>query len=343
MSTQPTEPPESFEVPEPLDGERIDRTVSFLTDVSRRLAASMIADGNVVIDGRVAAKPSIKVNAGSTITVTLPPPESGPEPDASVDLVVLFEDEHVAVIDKAAGLVVHPGAGVHDGTLVNALIHRYPEVVGAAAEAGVEANRPGIVHRLDKGTSGVLMVARSALAHTELSAQLADRTVMRRYLTLVEGDVSSDEGLIDGPLGRSPRDATRQAVVVGGKEARTRYEVLERFTTTDGVFTMLACRLETGRTHQIRAHLEAIGHPVAGDDRYGSRQADSLGLERPFLHAADLGFEHPESGELMMFSAPVPDDLAVAEAVVRRMAADHERMEDDAARRLSPPDVESPN
>lgn len=333
----------SFEVPEPLGGERIDRTVSFLTDVSRRVAAAMIADGDVAIDGRVAAKPSIKVEAGSTITVTIPPPDAGPEPDASIELVVLFEDEHVAVVDKPAGLVVHPGAGVHDGTLVNALIHRYPEVVAAGREAGVDANRPGIVHRLDKGTSGVLMLARSALAHTELSAQLADRTVMRRYLTLVEGDVGSDEGLIDGPLGRSPRDATRQAVVVGGREARTRYEVLERFVTDAGAFTMLACRLETGRTHQIRAHLEAIGHPVAGDERYGSRHGTTLGLHRPFLHAAQLGFEHPSSGEMLMFSADVPADLADAESNLRRLADDHTRSVDEAARQLTPPDDESPS
>lgn len=335
--------PESFEVPEPLDGERIDRTVSFLTEVSRRLAATMIADGDVTIDGRVAAKPSIKVSAGSTITVTVPPPEAGPAADSSIELAILFEDEHVAVVDKPAGLVVHPGAGVHDGTLVNALIHRYPEIVAAGEQAGVDANRPGIVHRLDKGTSGVLMVARSALAHAELSAQLADRTVIRRYLTLVEGEVGSDEGLIDGPLGRSPRDATRQAVVVGGREARTRYEVLERFVTEVGAFTMLACRLETGRTHQIRAHLEAIGHPVAGDDRYGSRHGDELGLSRPFLHAAQLGFEHPASSEMMMFSAHVPADLAAAEDVLRRMASTHERSVDEAAHRLSSPDDEPPN
>lgn len=315
-------PVSEFEVPEALDGERIDRTVSLLTELSRRVVAVVIADGQVAIDGAVVSKPSVKVEAGSTISVIVPPDEGGPVGDPSVEVVVVYEDDDVVVVDKAAGLVVHPGAGVTSGTLVNGLIHRYPEIVAAAEAAGVEAVRPGIVHRLDKGTSGVLMVARTAEAHRSLSTQLADRTVLRRYITLVEGDVGSNEGLIDGPLGRSPRDATRQAVVVGGREARTRYEVLERHVTSMGTFSLLACRLETGRTHQIRAHLEAIGHPVAGDDRYESTSSEALGLDRPFLHAADLGFEHPSTGELMMFSAELPADLvAVFDGVVAAAAA----------------------
>ena len=293
-----------FEVPDALVGERIDRVVSMLTELSRRVVHELIADGSVLLNGAVPAKPSIKVELGSTIELELPEVEGGPQADPAVEFNVVHEDEHVVVIDKSPDLVIHPGAGVTTGTLVNGLLARYPDVEGI----GDDPTRPGIVHRLDKGTSGLLMVARTVTAYESLTGQLADRTVMRRYVALVDGEVTSTEGLIDGPLGRSPRDATRQAVVIGGREARTRYEVLERL----GEFTLLHCRLETGRTHQIRAHLEAIGHAVAGDSRYGSLSGDALGLKRPFLHAETLGFVHPATDELLVFASDLADDLVQA-------------------------------
>lgn len=303
-----------FEVPEALVGERIDRVVSMLTELSRSVVHQMIADGEVTLDGVVPAKPSIKVELSSIIELELPQADPGPQPDPSVVLDVVHADDHVLVINKSPNLVVHPGAGVTTGTVVHGLLAAFPEVV----DVGDDPVRPGIVHRLDKGTSGLLMVARTPLAYESLTGQLADRTVMRRYVALVDGEVESAEGLIDGPLGRSPRDATRQAVVVGGREARTRYDVIERL----GQFTLLHCRLETGRTHQIRAHLEAIGHPVAGDSRYGSSTGESIGLERPFLHAQTLGFVHPNDDELMVFESDLTDDLEAALAALR--SQDHQ-------------------
>lgn len=293
-----------FDIPEALVGERIDRVVSMLTELSRRVVHELIAGGAVLVDGEVPIKPSIKVDLGSQIEIELPEAAQGPQADASVELDVVHVDEHVVVLNKSADVVIHPGAGVTTGTIVNGLLARFPEVI----EIGDDPVRPGIVHRLDKGTSGLLMVARTPLAYESLTGQLADRTVMRRYVTLVDGVVASTEGLIDGPLGRSPRDATRQAVVVGGREARTRYDVLERL----GDFTLLHCRLETGRTHQIRAHLEAIGHSVAGDTRYGSTSGTELGIKRPFLHAETLGFVHPETDELLVFESEMAGDLESA-------------------------------
>ncbi len=281
-----------------------------LTELSRRIVHELIEAGGVRIDGVVPAKPAVKVELGAIIEIDRPEAEGGPLPDPSVELEIVHVDDDVIVINKSPLHVVHPGAGVTTGTIVNGLLAQFPEVVGL----GDDPVRPGIVHRLDKGTSGLLMVARSARAFTSLSEQLADRTVMRRYVALVDGLVGSSEGLIDGPLGRSPRDATRQAVVVGGREARTRYDVLERFeykdvNDEDTAASLLHCRLETGRTHQIRAHLEAIGHPVAGDARYGSKTGAFHELGRPFLHAETLGFIHPGSDELVVFESELPTDL----------------------------------
>ncbi len=315
-----------FEVPEALVGERIDRVVSMLTELSRRVVHEMIADGEVTVDGAVPAKPSMKVELASIIELDLPQSDPGPQPDPGVSLDVVHADDHVLVINKAPGVVVHPGAGVTSGTIVNGLLAAFPDV----AEVGDDPVRPGIVHRLDKGTSGLLMVARTSTAYESLTGQLADRTVMRRYLALVDGEVESSEGLIDGPLGRSHRDATRQAVVVGGREARTRYEVIERL----GEFTLLHCRLETGRTHQIRAHLEAIGHPVSGDTRYGSSTGGDLAISRPFLHAETLGFVHPADDGLLVFEANLAEDLEVALTALRK------RTDDAAAKEVQNPDTD---
>ncbi|MEO7571970.1 MAG: RluA family pseudouridine synthase, partial [Acidimicrobiales bacterium] len=230
------------------------------------------------------------------------------EPDIVVPVV--HEDEHLLVIDKPAGLVVHPGAGQPTGTLVHGLLACYPELLGV----GVDPIRPGIVHRLDKGTSGLLLVARTQVAYEALVAALAARRVHRRYRALAWGAFDAPRGLIDAPIGRSTREPTRQAVDERGKEARTRYEVLHTFVEPVAV-TELACTLETGRTHQIRVHLRSIGHPVVGDARYaGARQ--SLPMGRPFLHAELLELAHPVTGEPVSFASPLPGDLTTVLATL---------------------------
>lgn len=292
------------ELPAALEGERIDRVVAMLTDVSRSEATRLIAEGQVRVDGDVATRGADRVHAGAQLEIEVAEQVEAqlPQADVGVELPVVHEDEHVVVIDKPAGLVVHPGAG-HDGaTLVNGLLARYPEI----AEVGDPA-RPGIVHRLDQGTSGLLMVARSDLAYDDLVEQLAERTVERQYRTLVWGHLESPRGVVDAPIGRSPKHPTKMAVTERGKPARTRYEVIRPFERPVEV-TELVCRLETGRTHQIRVHLSAIGHSVVGDDRYhGVRQ--SLPCPRPFLHAEELGFRHPSTGEHLRFRSPLPADL----------------------------------
>jgi 23S rRNA pseudouridine1911/1915/1917 synthase len=288
-------------IPTALAGQRIDRVVAFVADVSRSDAAALIAAGDATLNGAAPSKPSERVAEGDVVVVSVERSDDQLEPDPSIVIPVVFEDAHVIVVDKPAGLVVHPGAGTLNGTMAHGLLARYPELRGVGPDI-----RPGIVHRLDKGTSGLLVVARSNEALEILKQQLVVRSMLRQYQTLVDGRVASSEGLIDAPLGRSPRDPTRHAVVLSGRDARTRYEVIERFE--EPTVTRLSCRLETGRTHQIRVHLEAIGHPVIGDDRYGGSPPD-LGLDRPFLHAATLGFAHPANDEWMEFESPLPADL----------------------------------
>lgn len=292
-------------LPAALDGERIDRVISLLADISRRQAVELLADGRATVNGERPDKPSSRVAAGDEVVIDVPATDSSLQPDPTVAFDIVHVDDQVIVVDKPPDLVVHPGAGVVDATLVNGLLHHHPEL----AEVG-EPDRPGIVHRLDRGTSGLLMVARTELAYHHLVAQLAERTVHRRYLALAEGLVESDEGLIDAPLGRSPGRSgrsMRRAVVADGRPARTRYRVEQRLTGAE--LTLLSCRLETGRTHQIRIHLAAIGHPVVGDVQYGAKAA---GMGRPFLHATELAFVHPTSGETLRFQSDLPDDLTAA-------------------------------
>lgn len=289
-------------IPEALAGQRIDRVVAFVADVSRADASALLDSGAVLLNDTTPSKPSERVATGDTVVVTVERSDGQLEADPSVIVPVVFEDEHVIVVDKPAGLVVHPGAGTLDGTMAHGLLAAFPDLRGVGPDV-----RPGIVHRLDKGTSGLLVVARTNEALEVLKQQLIVRSMLRQYVTLVDGRMGSSEGVIDAPLGRSPRDPTRHGVVLSGRDARTRYEVIERFD--EPLVTHLRCRLETGRTHQIRVHLEAIDHPVIGDDRYGGSQA-TLGLARPFLHAETLGFSHPESGEWMEFVSPLPADLA---------------------------------
>lgn len=291
-------------VPAALDGQRIDRVVAMVTGLSRTEATALVAAGGVSVDGQVIARGKDRLTEGQVLRLAVPDQVADPRPaaDPSVVVPIVHVDDDVIVIDKPAELVVHPGAGHADGTLVNGLLALFPEL----AEVG-QPDRPGIVHRLDRGTSGLLAVARSERAYESLVAQLQARTVVRRYRTLVWGHPESQHGLIDAPLGRSPRHPTRMAVIADGKEARTRYEV-ERLLHEPTPTAELTCRLETGRTHQIRVHLSAIGHAVVGDDRYhGARQ--SLVCPRPFLHAEHLGFSHPVTGDHVAFDSPLPADL----------------------------------
>ena len=292
-------------VPRALDGQRLDRVVALVTGQSRSEAGRLVDEGAVLVAGRAVTTRSHRVGEGDELDLEVPEqPEAeelAAEPDVPVPVV--HEDEHVLVVDKPAGLVVHPGAGQHRGTLVNGVLARHPEVRGVG-----QADRPGIVHRLDKGTSGLMVVARSERAYEALVAMLAAHEVERGYRTLVWGTVASPTGLIDAPIGRSSRDRTRMAVTVRGKPARTRYEVVRTFDQPVEV-TELCCRLETGRTHQVRVHLASIGHRVVGDARYGG-QRQSLPLGRPFLHAERLAFAHPVTGEPLTFDSPLPEDLA---------------------------------
>jgi len=297
------------EVPAVLAGVRTDRGVAMVADVSRADAAALIAAGRVLVDGEAVTLGRTPLRQGATLTVRLRPATAGgPEAEAGVRFEVVHADESVAVIDKPAGLVVHPGAGHDSGTLVGGLLARFPELAGLV-EAGVCApDRPGIVHRLDKGTSGLLAVARTADAYHSLVEQLATRAMERRYVALVAGHVADDRGVVDAPIGRSARTPTKMAVTVAGKPARTRYSVLERRGDGPEATTLLEVALDSGRTHQIRVHMAAIGHPVVGDARYGRSDA-RLGSGRFFLHAGALAFDHPATGERMEFSSPLPDDL----------------------------------
>lgn len=292
-------------VPAALAGERLDRIVALIGDVSRSEAAATIAAGGVRVDGATAPSGKIRLVEGQRVEVD---PSAIPEPplpsaDATVEFGVVFEDDAVIVIDKPAGLVVHPGAGNMDGTLVSGLLARYPEIDGV----GGDPLRPGIVHRLDAGSSGLLVVARTDEAAEQLIAQFADHSATRRYDAVVWGVPDAPHGIIDAPIGRDRGDPLKMAVVAGGRHARTDYRVVGTYHTP-ALVSRLECRLETGRTHQIRVHLSSINHPLVGDPTYSQRRP-MLGLTRPFLHAAELAFDHPTSGERVTFTSPLAPDL----------------------------------
>ena len=293
-------------IPSTLDGERLDRVVAILTGASRSEAAAAVTAGQVSVDGEVVAFGKQRVHDGDEIEIIgevgLPAPAPAADATVEITIVYVYVDDDVIVVDKAADLVVHPGSGIHDGTLVNGLLARFPEIAAVG-----QRERPGIVHRLDRGTTGLLMIARTPLAYDSLVAQLAERRAKRRYQAIVCGVPDSASGLIDAPLGRSVRDRTRMTVTVQGREARTRYEVVEAFARPLPS-ALVTCDLETGRTHQIRVHLAAIGHPVLGDARYHGHRGE-LVVARPMLHAASLSFEHPATGEVMTFDAPLPADF----------------------------------
>jgi 23S rRNA pseudouridine1911/1915/1917 synthase len=290
-------------VPETLAGERVDRALALLTGWSRSEVRALVDREEVTVDGRVVAR-SARLEAGSSLAWSgAPVPAALPLADPNVVFGVVHEDADIVMVDKPAGLVVHPGAGHRDGTLVNGLLARYD--LGGVGEP----ERPGIVHRLDRETSGLLVVARTPAAYDGLVHALGAHEVERRYDAVVVGSPEATNGTVDAPIGRSVRNPTRMAVRTGGREARTHYEVVARYEET----TRLAVSLETGRTHQIRVHLAAIGHPVLGDTVYG--RADDR-IDRPFLHAAELAFAHPVSGAPVRGHAPWPDDLERAHGLL---------------------------
>lgn len=297
-----------WEVPGALDGERLDRALALMSGLSRRDVNTLLDAGRVRIGRQAVSSHHRRVRSGERVWVEGPvqaPSPDRPVADPSVAVAVVWSDDDLIVVDKPAGMVVHPGAGNRSGTLVHGLLARFGEL----ADSG-EIDRPGVVHRLDKGTSGLLVVARTEGAHRALVAQLSRRQVEREYVALAMGIIDEDEGLIDAPIGRADQDPTRMRVQAGGRLARTRYQVRDRFDTPHPT-TLLCCRLETGRTHQIRVHLAAIGHPIAGDDRYG-RRLDGwppMPPGRPFLHAAALSFEHPRTHQRLSFSSEIPEDL----------------------------------
>jgi 23S rRNA pseudouridine1911/1915/1917 synthase len=292
-------------VPAALGGERLDRVVALLADISRSAAAAAIAAGGVTVDGSPSTSGKARLAQGMVVEVdpAAIPRTALPVADESVELDVVHVDDDVVVVDKPAGLVVHPGAGNPDGTLVNGLLARFPSL----ADVG-DPMRPGIVHRLDAGSSGLLVVARTDPVAASLIAQFASHTAGRRYDAVVWGHPDAPHGIVDAPIGRDPADPLKMAVVVDGRPARTEYRLVTRYDEPARV-ARLSCVLETGRTHQIRVHLAAVGHPLVGDPTYGERRT-TLGLTRPFLHATELSFDHPTTGTRLTFTSPLPPDLA---------------------------------
>ncbi len=289
-------------VPDRLNGARADKAVAELMAVSRSIARSMLEGGDATFDGDVVA-PSFHVSAGAELIARLP--RQATLQAESIDFDVLYEDDDLAVIDKPPRLVVHPGAGNQTGTLAAGLLARWPQIEGVG-----EPNRWGIVHRLDRDTSGAMLVAKTTAAHSGLTEALAARRVHRIYTALVVGTFEIPTGTIDAPLGRDPGDPTRFAITADGRQAITHYEAVASYS---GV-TLLSVSLETGRTHQIRVHLASIGHPVCGDRVYGSGGGPAL--PRIFLHASSLEFAHPLSGREVTARAQLPDDLAQALAAL---------------------------
>ena len=275
-------------------GVRLDKAVADLTDLSRSLANEQIKNGQILVNGQ-AKKAKYTVKEGDVISYELPEPEVVEYVAENIPLEIIYQDEDVAVVNKPQGMVVHPSAGHTSGTLVNALMYHIKDLSGINGVL-----RPGIVHRIDKDTSGLLMIAKNDQAHVALADELKDKKSLRKYWAIVHGNLPNDRGVIEAPIGRSEKDRKKQAVTAKGKPALTRFQVLERF----GDYTLVELQLETGRTHQIRVHMAYIGHPVAGDEVYGPRK--TLKGHGQFLHARTLGFTHPRTGEVLEFTAEAP-------------------------------------
>lgn len=295
----------SEELPRALDGERVDRIVSLLADISRSVASELVANGGVAVDGQVELSGKLRLQEGQNILIDvskIPPPQL-PQADQSVEISVLYQDNSVIVINKQPGLVVHPGAGNQTGTLVNGLLALFPEIENVG-----EPMRPGIVHRLDSGTSGLMVVARTQDAYEHLVSGMSSHEITREYVALAWGHFDAESGVIDADIGRDPRDPLKMAVVHSGKWARTHF-VIEELFDEPAALSLVRCSLETGRTHQIRVHLAAVSHPVVGDATYGGAKS-SLVAPRPMLHARRLAFEHPVTSDMCSFEIVIPEDMA---------------------------------
>lgn len=293
-----------LEVSEPDAGKRIDVFIAtHMAGVSRSMAKRLIESGKVSVavgNSSILPKPSYEVKAGDVISIRVPPPEPAEVVPQDIPIDIIYEDSSVIVVNKPRGLVVHPAPGNRDGTLVNALLFHCSDLAGVG---GVQ--RPGIVHRLDKDTSGLMVVAKDNLAYLGLVSQIKMHRVKREYIAIVHGAVKPDSGSIDAPIGRHPVDRKRMAVVnKGGRPAVTHFRVIHRFDD----FTVVRCTLETGRTHQIRVHMSFIGHPVVGDPVY-SRRKNPFQISGQALHSAHLEFDHPRTGERMAFDADIPEDM----------------------------------
>ncbi len=287
----------TYTIEEQQQGERIDKALSSLqTEWSRTQIGNWISEGIIQVNGE-AVKAKYKVKAGDVIAIDVPEVEELDVVAENLDLDIVYEDADVLVVNKPKGMVVHPAPGHMTGTLVNGLMYHCKDLSGINGVL-----RPGIVHRIDKDTSGLLMVAKNDTAHESLVNQLVNKTVTRKYIALVHGHIAHDKGTIDAPIGRDQKDRQKQAVVDNGKHAVTHFQVVERF----GDYTLLECRLETGRTHQIRVHMNYIGFPLVGDPKYGPKKTIDFGGQ--VLHAATLGFDHPSTGEYLEFEAPLPAD-----------------------------------
>lgn len=326
----------SIEVPASLEGERLDRSLALLLSVSRSQASKLIAEGSVQRKSKILTAPATRLKSGATLRIDAEAlenlqPKLAADPDVPVEIV--HEDPDLLILEKAPNVVVHPGSGNATGTLVAGLLGRFPEI----AEVG-EPDRPGIVHRLDKGTSGLMAVARSSKAYESLVEMFSEHKIQREYLALCHGVPQNTQGTIDAPIGRSTRRPTEMAITANGRDAITHYEVIERLADA----ALLKCQLETGRTHQIRVHLAAIGHPLLGDKTYGKNQPKDLSknlpqdhshnlsqnptqnqpqhphqdlleniyLTRPALHSSHLAMTHPTTSQPLSFSSPLPTDLA---------------------------------
>jgi 23S rRNA pseudouridine1911/1915/1917 synthase len=299
---EPTEDNQTYSFTVEAPGERLDVFLArSMTDTTRSRVRRLIDEGFVTVNGRQAGKPGATLERGAQVELVIPPPERTTLEAQAIPLRIVFEDSDLLVVDKKAGLAVHPSPGHASHTLVNAVLAQCPELSGIGGEG-----RPGIVHRLDKDTSGLIIVAKNDAAHLSLARQLKERRIEKTYIALVEGRVEPREGVIDSPLGRHPVHRKKQAVVTNGREARTRYKVLR---LVDG-YTLVEVHPETGRTHQIRVHFASIGHPIAADVLYG--RAGAPPLARQFLHASKLAFTHPCTGERMELEAPLAADLAAA-------------------------------
>ncbi len=300
----------SFEYEE-MEEERLDLYLSRMTGAtSRTYLQKLIKDGHVTVNGQVIKVKKVKLKSGDLVTLELPPPEPMTLIPEALPIDIVYEDDELLVVNKASGMVVHPAPGSSTGTLVHGLLYhcegRLSGINGVA--------RPGIVHRLDKDTSGLMMVAKTDRAHQALAEELKNQKSIRRYCALVVGAMKQEEGRIEGPIGRDPKNRLRMAIVEGGKPAVTHYKVIKHFKH----YTLVECRLETGRTHQIRVHMRSIGHPIVGDPLYGTK-TPLFPLDGQLLHAKTLGLTHPVTKELMIFDSVLPERFAAAlEKIERR-------------------------